>query len=206
MPVQEGVVFEKLRRIEGFLAIDFQGSTPPITDFSGSDLLQCRHGVVLQCSGTGPMLQTELVGPTDILAVFLIGSEIRNAGHEVIKLNNAGSIGFVGVDLHATIGKDSLAGVTSSLYSIQVTDVASQISWIHGNHAGQILPRYPWSQAKSGVIEASEFSGAPQTANVAFQVPYIDDQYHVSLTVEATNSAVFQPHLVSRVATGFEVS
>ena len=205
--VQEGAVLQQLRRFENFLTVDFVGSTPPMADFTGTDIVQAREGVILQCSGTGPLMQTSLVGPANIMGVFLLGGQLVNNGNAVFDLNNAAAFGFIGAVNQASIDENAISGLVGSICQVQVDDVSSSIKWAHAGFLGTFLPKTTYSQFKSGEVLAAVFAGSPFTAAVTFpNYPMVDDQYHISFQVETTNGATFFPTFTNRTSAGFTIN
>jgi len=73
--VLEGAIFLKFRNISGAIALEFTGTTPPVSDFNTGEeaIIFIQGASTLECTGAGPFVRNSTPGATAIIAVYQYG-------------------------------------------------------------------------------------------------------------------------------------
>jgi hypothetical protein len=121
--IPEGVTFTGLRTFENILVL-FSGTTPPVSDFSGTDSVVLSNGANLNATASGPLFRVSAG-----VVTFRIGarSEISNA-QPVIHVALATSIAVTADGPQSFLGNNTVSGVAGATLILRVEDSAAGTS------------------------------------------------------------------------------
>jgi len=137
--IPEGAIFTGLREIRHFLAIDFTGTTPPVSDFSNFESFFIEDEVKLSCSGAGPFCRI-----TSAITVFFFINENfagLGTGGPCIDASVSGSTISV-FSAGGSIVADTFSGVAGSTLSITPRDTNAIVSSVHPQFLGSFTTNY----------------------------------------------------------------